>query len=91
MCSFDRQDCEEEGRSGVDVWGFEVDVDVDVDVEVEVEVEVEVVDAFVTFRRGAVKLLLSFSVDGSGTWSLDGSAIVGMICMWLKERSAEME
>jgi len=71
MCSFERQECEEEGRSGVDGGGFDVDVDVDV--------EVEVVDALVTFTRGAVELLLSFSVDGSGTWSLDGSVIVGMI------------
>ena len=45
----------------------------------DVDVEVEVVDALVTFTRGAVELLLSFSVDGSGTWSLDGSVIVGMI------------
>jgi len=65
MCSFDRQECEEEGRSGVDVGGFEVDV--------------EVVDALVTFTRGVVGSF--FSVDISGTWSLDGSVIVGMMCM----------
>ena len=69
MCSFERQECEEEGRSGVDGGGFDVDVDVDV------------VDALVTFTRGAMELLLSFSVHGPGTWSLDGSVIVGMICM----------
>ena len=55
------------------------------------DVDVEVVDALVTFTRGAVELLLCFSVDGSGTWSLDGSVIVGMMCMWLRWRSAEME
>ena len=47
----------------------------------DVEVEVEVVDALVTFTRGAVGLFFSFSVDGPGTWSLDGSVIVGMIRM----------
>ena len=71
MCSFDRQECEEDGRSGVDAGGFELDV----------AVEVEVVDALVRFTRGAVELLLSFSVGGSGTRSLDGSVMVGMICV----------
>ena len=65
MCSFERQEWEDEGRSGVDVdvggVGLEVDVDVDV------------VDALVTLARGVVRLLFSFSVDGS--------VIVGMICM----------
>jgi len=73
ICSFERQECEEEGRSDVDVGCFELDVDVDV--------EVEIVDALVTFTRGAVEFLLSFSVDGSGTWSLDGSVIVGVVRM----------